>query len=60
MNYAVRDEARRKKVPFWKIADALEISEATFTRRMRYELPDNEREKILSIIDRIAAEREGA
>lgn len=58
MNYAIRDAARLKKVRFWQIADVLGISEATFTRRMRYELPDGERETILLIIDQIAAERQ--
>ena len=39
MNKDVRIAARQARVPLWKIADALGVSEATFTRMMRRELP---------------------
>jgi hypothetical protein len=52
-NKNIREKAREKGVRFWEIADALGVSEATLTRKLRHELPAAEREKIEQIIDRI-------
>lgn len=35
----------------WQVADALGISEATFYRKMRKELPEDEKQKILAVIE---------
>jgi len=35
----------------WQVADALGISEATFYRKMRNELPEEEKQKILAVIE---------
>jgi len=35
----------------WQVADALGISEATFYRKMRNELPAEEKQKILAVIE---------
>ena len=56
-NQEIRKKARKAKVPFWKIADALNVSEATFTRKLRRELPDDEKARIFAIIEEL---KEGA
>ena len=56
-NRKIRDAARAAKVGLWEVADALGISEPTMTRKLRYELPTNEQEKFLVLIERIAAGR---
>ena len=56
-NKKIRDAARAAKVGLWEVADALGISEPTMTRKLRYELPTNEQEKFLVLIERIAAGR---
>ena len=56
-NRELRQQAKSKQVRFWEIADKLGISEPTMTRKLRRELPAEEKEKIISIIDEIAAER---
>lgn len=38
----------------WQIAEALGIREETFSRKLRAELKDDEREKIILIIKKIA------
>ena len=38
----------------WEVADYLEISEPSMTRKLRKELSNTERDNILSIIDRVA------
>ncbi|MBQ7868324.1 MAG: hypothetical protein IJ354_09280 [Clostridia bacterium] len=55
MNQEIRTAAKKLHVPFWKIADSLGISEATFTRMMRRELPKDKYDQIMSIIEKRAA-----
>lgn len=52
-NKAIRNAIKNKHLCQWQIADALGISEATFTRLMRHELPDEDRDRILEIIERM-------
>lgn len=54
-NLELRTKARRNGVRLWEIADKLGVSEPTITRKLRRELPDNEKQRILAIIDEIAA-----
>ena len=54
MNQEIRTAARKARVPLWKIADALGVSEATFTRMMRRELPKDKHDLIMSIIEKEA------
>ena len=54
-NLDVRTIAKENGVRLWEIADKLGISEPTITRKLRRELPADEKQKILSIIDEIAA-----
>lgn len=44
-------------VRLWEIAKELEIADSNFSRKLRRELPAEEKEKIFSIIDRLAAEK---
>ena len=57
-NMDLREKAKEKGVFFWQIAAELGISESTMTRRMRFELPEQEKQKYLSIIDKLSAEKE--
>ena len=56
-NQAIRTTAKEKCVKLWEIAEALEISEPTMTRKLRHELPEAEKTKILAIIDEIHSKR---
>ena len=55
-NQEIRQAALRKGVRMWQIAEALGVHENTFSRRLRTELPQDEQEKILSIIDDLSRE----
>ena len=55
-NQEIRQAALRKGVRMWQIAEALGVHENTFSRRLRTELPQEEKEKILSIIDDLSRE----
>ncbi len=53
-NNDLRKAARWAKVPFWAIAAELGISEPTMSRRLRQELTEGEKGKIMSIIANLA------
>lgn len=59
-NLDIRKTAKSNGVFLWQIADALGVSEPTLTRRLRYELPDSDRTKILAIIDDLANKKASA
>lgn len=49
-NERIRKMAKEMKVPLWKIAEYLRVSEPTMTRKLRKELPKEEQDRIVSII----------
>lgn len=57
-NSDIRIHARDRGVKLWEIADAIGVTDGNFSRKLRHELPDDEKQMILSIIDRIAKENE--
>lgn len=57
-NAEIRSEAKRLKVKHWQIADYIGVSEQTFMRRMRKELPSSQRDHILKAIQAIATMQE--
>mgnify|MGYP000081856792 FL=1 len=57
-NFDVRFAASNAGVKLWQIADALGMADSNFSRKLRKELPDDEKAKILEIIRRIAEEVE--
>lgn len=50
-NEQIKYEMFRKKIPQWKLANVLGISETTMGRKLRVELSDTKREEILNIIE---------
>ena len=55
-NMNLRRTAKAAKVPLWRIAEVLGISEPTMTRKLRRELDEDERARILGIISALAKE----
>ena len=53
-NNDIRLTAKGNNVALWQIAEVLKISEPTMTRKMRKELPQQEKDKILGIIKELA------
>jgi len=49
-NIDIRMEAQRAGVKLWQIADLLGITDCNFSRKLRKELPNAEKEKIRQII----------
>ena len=59
-NSEIRAEAKNANVKLWEIAAMLGINDVTFTKRLRFELPDVEKAKILDIIEQIKAQKKTA
>ena len=56
MNSKIKNYAKEKRVPLWKVADKLKISPSTFCIKLRYQLEQEAENKILQIIEEIYKE----
>ena len=56
-NSDIRSTAKTKGVRLWEIAEFLNVSDPTMTRMLRRELPNEEKQRFLSIIEEIASAR---
>lgn len=56
-NKEIRSRAAEKGVYLWEIADKIGLRDSSFSRKLRKELPENEKQHIFKIIDKIAAEK---
>lgn len=57
VNAEIRRAAKSAGVRLWQVAERFGINDGNFSRKLRRELPPEEREKILGIIKDLAAER---
>ena len=55
-NNDLRRAAAGAGIRLWQIADALGIADCNLSRKLRKELPQEEKEKIFSIIQELAQE----
>ena len=55
-NLELREAAKKAGVKLWQIADRMGIADCSFSRKLRHELPAEEKEKIMTIIRELAAE----
>lgn len=58
-NMEIRTAAKLAGVRLWQVAERVGVNDGNFSRKLRRELPPDEREKILTIINELAAERAG-
>ena len=57
-NKEIRNAAKSAGVCLWQVAAAYGINDGNFSRKLRQELPKEEKEKLLAIIDRLAQEKQ--
>lgn len=55
-NCDIRDAASKNGVKLWQIATQLNISDGNFSRKLRKEFSEAEKERIFEIINRLAQE----
>lgn len=58
-NQEIREAAKKSGVKLWQVADRVGMNDSNFSRKLRKELPDNERKEILNIIAMIHSENGG-
>jgi hypothetical protein len=49
-NMEIREMAKKKCVKLWEVAHKLGVNDGNFSRKLRLELPTNEKQVIISII----------
>lgn len=59
-NKEIRSAAKNAGVRLWEVAAAYGINDGNFSRKLRQELPQEEKEKIFAIINRLAQEKQEA
>lgn len=57
-NKEIREAAKRAGVHLWQVADACGVNDGNFSRKLRKELPQEEKQTILGIIARLSKEKQ--
>ena len=55
-NKDIRNAAGGYGIRLWQVAGAIGMNESAFSRKLRKELPQEEKEKILAVIEKLAKE----
>ncbi len=58
-NAQIRKAAKVAGICLWQVAEQYGITDGNFSRKLRRELPTQEQEKILEIINNLAMEKAG-
>lgn len=58
-NTDIRQAAKAAGIRLYQIAAEIGLNDGNFSRRLRRELPDAEKQKIFEIIDQLSSERSG-
>ena len=53
-NSEIRSECRKHSIKLWELAGWIGVSESTMTRKLRQELPSEQRDHILNMIYKLA------
>ena len=54
-NTDIKEYARQKKVKLWQVAMAMDMQDSNFSRKLRVELSQEEKQRIKDIIDNLAS-----
>lgn len=57
-NYDIRSECHKYNIKLWELAEWIGVSESTMTRKLRQELPSEQKDHILSMILKLAEHKE--
>lgn len=58
-NTDIRQAAKDAGLKLYEIAAAYGVNDGNFSRRLRWELPDADKQRIFEIIERLSKERSG-
>lgn len=54
-NVEIRNRAKEKGVKLWRVAEALGMADSAFSRKLRHELEEEEKNRVMSAIEQLAA-----
>lgn len=54
-NVEIRNSAKEKGVKLWRVAEALGMADSAFSRKLRHELDEEEKSRVMSAIEQLAA-----
>ena len=57
-NSVIRNTCKQNHIKLWQLADELGLSDGNLSRLLRHELPDDKRDHILKLIEKIKEENE--
>ena len=57
-NKEIRETAKSAGIHLWQVADACGLNDGNFSRKLRKELPQEEKQTILEIIERLSKEKQ--
>ena len=57
-NQEIRDAAKKSGIRLWQVAEIYGINDGNFSRKLRKELPQEEKQKILDIITHLAQNKQ--
>lgn len=58
-NIDIRQHAANLGVKLWEIADYMGMQDSNFSRKLRKELPVEEKQKIIEVIDCVSKQKRG-
>ena len=58
MNSSIRNYLKESNVKQWELANSLNIGETTLVRRLRKELPEDEKKELFNAISKLSKEKE--
>lgn len=56
-NQDIRDAAKRSGVYLWQVAEQINLNDNYFSRKLRHELPPEEKMRIFSVIEELGKEQ---
>lgn len=56
-NRDIREAVIAAHLHYYEVADALGIADSTFSRRLRYELPEDEKKTVMAAINQLKEEK---
>ena len=56
-NKEIREAAKSAGVHLWQVAEACGVNDGNFSRKLRKEVPQKEKQNILESIDRLSKEK---
>ena len=56
-NKEIREAAKRAGICLWQVAERIGVNDGNFSRKLRKELPPQEKEHVLAIIGTLANEK---